>query len=50
MRRTAADAEITRQELLADARAAFASQGYAGTQPAEFGAGLQHPASDNQAT
>jgi len=36
MRRTAADAEITRQELLADARAAFASQGYAGTQPADI--------------
>jgi len=36
MRRTATDAEITRQELLADARAAFASQGYAGTQPADI--------------
>ena len=35
MRRTAADAEITRQELIAGARACFGRDGYAGTQPAE---------------
>jgi len=35
MRRTAADAEITRQELIAEARACFGRDGYAGTHPAE---------------
>ncbi|MEI7886363.1 MAG: TetR family transcriptional regulator [Actinomycetes bacterium] len=35
MRRTAADAEITRLELLSEARASFGRDGYAGTQPAD---------------
>ncbi|MSY22916.1 MAG: TetR family transcriptional regulator, partial [Actinobacteria bacterium] len=35
MRRTAADAEITRLEILSEARSSFARDGYAGTQPAD---------------